>query len=224
MRIIQLSASALFVLAAALAAPALDAQIFQRPARSGAPVLWVSGGYGWSRPGAYDDGPTGARWQYGDAFVPSVSVELPLGRSGTTFGVTASQGDYTMRYLGGGTTGPCASIACDARGRIRSYGLLLRAGGGAGLHQILELSGGVTEYGRLRRDEDEAALEPERRRNGTLTIGYGLGFPLTQRLQLGLVQDFGLVFRSREGLPSDASRTVQNANTRITIRFGLGSR
>lgn len=223
MRFDSIRTTAALALLVALSPVALEAQIFKAPQRTGTPRAWVSGSYAWARPGTYADGATGTEWSFGDAFVPSATIELPLGRSGTTLGVSASQGEYTLRYAGGALVSACAS-GCDAQGRVRTAAVMLRAGGGAGLHQVLELSGGVTQYDRLRRENSDTPLAPERRRNGTLTVGYGLGFPLTQRLQLALVQDLGLVFRSREGLPSNASRTVQNSTTRLSVRFGFGNR
>lgn len=225
MRLDSIRTTAALALVSFLAIPApraLEGQIFSPPPRSGAPGLWISGGYAYGQPGAYADGRSRTTWSFADGFVPSLALELPLGRGGTTFGVSASQGDFPLRYDAEGLTGTC-SAGCDAKARIRTLAGMIRAGGGAGLHQVLEISGGVTEYSNFR-TAGGAGLEQETRKNGTLTLGYGFGFPISQRLHAALVQDFGLVFRSREGLAADAPRTVQNHATRLSIRFGFGNR
>src|SRR5688572_1760745 len=111
----------------------------------------------------------------------------------------------------------------DADGDILSLQALFHAGGGAGLHQVIEVSAGVIEFRNFRaRDNGDALGPPDGDRDLTFGLGYGFGYGISSRAHIALVQDFGYTFHQRDGLPASSSRTTMNRSTRIGLRIGFG--
>ena len=52
-------------------------------------------------------------------------------------------------------------------------------------------------------------------------IGNGFGYGVSDRLQITLVQDFGVLFHQRTGLAGNEGSTIQQRITRLGVRYGL---
>jgi hypothetical protein len=101
---------------------------------------------------------------------------------------------------------------------------VLRGGGAVeGLYQIVEATGGVNAFRNVRSKADGTALPAGTTLDLSAGIGYGIGFALSHDLHLAFVQDWGIAWRTREGLPDDTGRTYRTRNSRVTIRYGLGT-
>jgi hypothetical protein len=210
--LIRLIALAVGVTVITSAAPA---QILQLPGQR-RELLWVSVGVGYYDPGSLADGRTDSDWLFSDGFAWRGSLEYGL-RGGTTIGLTG-----TFARLPLEVRSRSASLTREADGDILSIQALFRAGGGAGFHQVIELSAGMLEFRNFRaRDSDESLGPPDGDRDFTFALGYGFGYGISTRTQVALVQDFGYTFHQRDGLPASASRTTMNRSTRIGLRIGF---
>ena len=195
---------------------AAAAQILQLPGQR-RDMLWVSAGAGYYDPGSLADGRTNSDWVFSDGFAWRGSLEYGL-RGGTTIGIlgTFARLPLEVRSRTGGPTR-------DADGDILSIQALFHAGGGTGLHQVIEVSAGLVEFRNFRaRDSDDSLGPPDGDRDFTFALGYGFGYGISTRAQVALVQDFGYTFHQRDGLPASASRTTMNRSTRIGLRIGFG--
>lgn len=192
------------------------AQILQLPGQR-RDMLWVSAGAGYYDPGSLADGRTNSDWIFSDGLAWRASLEYGL-RGGTTIGVmgTFARLPLEVRSRSG-------NLAWDADGDILSIQAAFHAGGGPGLHQVIEVSAGMVEFRNFRaRDSDESLGPPDGDRDFTFALGYGFGYGISPRAQVALVQDFGYTFHQRDGLPASASRTTMNRSTRIGLRIGFG--
>ncbi len=180
-------------------------------------MVWVSAGAGYHDPGSLADGRTNSDWIFSDGLGWRGSLEYGL-RGGTTIGLVG-----TFARLPLEVRSRTDGLTRDADGDILSIQALFRAGGGTGLHQVIEVSAGIVEFRNFSaRDSDESIGPPDGDRDFTFALGYGFGFGISTRAQVALVQDFGYTFHQREGLPASASRATMNRSTRIGLRIGLG--
>jgi len=192
------------------------AQILQLPGKR-RDVVWVTAWAGYYDPGSFADGRTNTDWLFSDGLGWRASVEYGIG-GGSAIGIlgTFARMPLEVRSRTGGASR-------DADGDIRSLQALFHAGGGAGLHQVIEVSAGVIEFRNFRaNDNGETIGPPEGDRDLTFSLGYGFGFGISTRAHIALVQDFGYTFHQRDGLPASASRTTMNRSTRIGLRVGFG--
>ncbi len=211
----------------ACAAAPVEAQII-RPPRGGEPVLWVSFSPGLFQAQTVLDGRTDTAWDFSrsSALTLRGSLELAM-RGGAAFGVVGSYANVPMRYFSGldGIGGPVPECQpCDAHVKVMSLGGLFHIGGGDGLHQVIEVSAGVTHYRDFVTDDGGSALPPESDTDLAFTIGYGFGYSMNPRFRFTLVQDYGIVVHQGEGLGNDAGTTSSQRVTRIGVRMGLGAR
>lgn len=202
-----------------LTAATAQAQIIRPGARAREAAFWVSGTVGLFQQQGLVDGTTGSTWEFSDAFQGRVSLERAIG-TGSTVGIAGSVANTSLRYTGES----CGQ--CDASARVTQLLAIFRGGGGggAGLHQVLEISVGVIGRSEFRAEDDSplAPMKPDY--DPTFAIGYGIGFPLSPRLHLTLVQEASTSLHQREGLGAGERRATQQYTTRIGARFGLGSR
>jgi hypothetical protein len=116
-------------------------------------------------------------------------------------------------------------VSSARRTSISSHWVSFHAGGGPGLHQVLEASIGAMQYRNLTRDSDGTPLEPV---GGNIdpyfTFGYGFGYTLSPVTQVSVVQDFGLALHERTGLTSEQSNTLRLRTIRLNFRYGFGNR
>lgn len=211
----------------ALAAAPVEAQII-RPPRGGEPRLWVSFSPGLFQSQSVLDGRTNTAWDFSrsSALALRGSLELAM-RGGATFGVVGSYINMPMQYFSGleGPGGPAPECQpCDAHAKVMSLGGLFHMGGGDGLHQVIEVSAGVTRYRDFTTDDGGRSLPPESDTDLSFVIGYGFGYSMSPRLRFALVQDYGVTVHQGEGLSNNAGTTSSQRVTRLGVRMGLGAR
>jgi opacity protein-like surface antigen len=203
-----------------VAAHSADAQVRRRTATVGEPSMFVSlstGVYGANEIG---DGETGSTWDFGEGtnWQFRAAVEKAL-QSQFSLGAVLTYVDVPFVYIGPG----CGR--CDAHLDLTSIGASFHAGGGQGLHQVLEVSAGAAMYSNLKRDSDGTKLQP---RDGNVdpffTFGYGFGYTFNPTMQVSIVQDYGLVLHERTGLSNSESNTLTQRTTRLNFRMGFGSK
>jgi hypothetical protein len=192
------------------------AQILQLPGKR-RDVVWATAWAGYYDPGSFADGRTNTDWLFSDGLGWRATLEYGIG-GGSAIGVVGTFARLPLEVRSRGASG-----SHDADGDVLSLQALFHAGGGAGLHQVIEVSAGVIEFRNFRsRNSGEKLGPPEGDRDLTFALGYGFGFGLSGRAQIALVQDFGYTFHQRDGLPASSSRTTMNRSTRIGLRLGFG--
>jgi hypothetical protein len=192
-------------------------QILEAPARfSREPIAWTSLSIGWLTHDSMCDQETNACWEFGDAPQWRGTLEFPMGR-GATIGVAASTARVPLIYNGGLTGASCAS--CDADANLTQYFGNVRIGGSSGFHQVIDLNAGATVFSNFRSTAG-SRLGGKAITDFSFAIGYGIGYGFTPRMQMMLLQDFGLVIHQRQ--TGTANRTAQQRATRIGFRVGLG--
>lgn len=192
------------------------AQILELP-RKRADALWTTAWAGYYDPGSIADGRTNTDWIFSDGLAWRATLEYGLG-GGSAIGLL---GTFARMPLEVRSRSDASSR--DADGDILSLQALFHAGGGAGLHQVIEVSAGLVEFRNFRADGSGERIGPvDGDRDFTFSLGYGFGFGITRRSHIVLVQDFGYMFHQREGLPASASRTTMHRSTRIGLRLGFG--
>ena len=208
------------VLAVALGVTMLTAdaaaQILQLPGQR-RDAVWVTAWAGYYDPGSFADGRTNTDWLFSDGLGWRASVEYGIG-GGSAIGILGTFARMPLEVRS-----RVGAPSREADGDIRSLQALFHAGGGTGLHQVIEVSVGVLEFRNFRaKDNGEALGPPDGDRDLTFGLGYGFGYGISRRAQIALVQDFGYTFHQRDGLPASSSRTTMNRSTRIGLRIGFG--
>jgi hypothetical protein len=205
---------------------------------SGTPKWWFSGGAAVAGVGTVSDGPSGSTWDFsGD---PRWQVRGTLEKAlqpTTTLGLGLNFGnvDFNYRPLPGAgvpdappdepaSVAACRSAGCTGQMDLWGVQAVLRGGGAAeGLYQIVEATGGVMGFRGLRAKLDGAPLPVENTVDINVGIGYGIGFALDTDFHIAFVQDWGIAWHRSDGLPEGVGRTYRTRNSRITLRYGLGS-
>jgi hypothetical protein len=182
------------------------------------PVAWTSLSIGWLRQGALCDPDSNACWSFGGAPQWRGTLEYPLGR-GATVGVAATRARVPLIYQGGPAGNSCGG--CDADANITQYFGNFRLGGGTGIHQVIDVSAGMTVFSGFRSTAG-AQLGGAAVSDLSFSIGYGMGYGFSARTQAMIVQEYGLVIHKRT--PGVADNTAQQSVTRIGIRYGLGEK
>ncbi len=207
------------VLGAALLAvgSVAEAQILEAPrSRARGPIAWASLGAGWLELGGLVDGASGAQWDFGSAPQWRASLEVPLGR-GASIGVLGTTARVPLTY--NGTLGANSCVGCDADANVSQFMGTLHVGGGAGLHQVIEVNVGTTMFSNFR-TTGGAKLGSSPVNDWTFGLGYGFGYSMSDRLSITVVQDFGLVIHKRS--EGTTNNVAQQRATRIGARLGLG--
>ncbi len=207
---------------AVVSAAPLNAQIRRRGPPVNEPSAWASLGVGLFGANGVSDGASGpstwnfgegTNWQYRATLEKALQNQFALGGVLTYVNVP-----FTY-------TGPSCGGTCDAHLDLSSLGLSFHAGGGPGLHQVLDASAGAARYSNLHRDSDNKPLEPI---GGNVdpffTFGYGFGYTFNPTMEVSIVQDYGLVLHERSGLANSQSNTLTQRSTRLSLRMGFGSR
>ena len=201
----------------------LGAQIIRGAAQRD-PTAWTSFAVGLLDIADVEDDDTRSVWSFGQGLRYRASLEKALsGQSG--LGVVATFSQIPLTYsratiLG---TGACPD-ACDATANIWSVSGGFHAGGGLGLHQVIQVGIGATMWGNFREKDGGAALPPAKMNvDLSFDLGYGIGYTLSPRAQASLVQEFGFIVHPGNGSGSSSS-TVQNRVMRLGIRYGLGTK
>ncbi len=227
-------------LLASLALSSAEAQL-----RGGGPVRqtgtsgwWVSGGATAASLGPVRDGPSATAWEFGGdpRWQTRATIEKAVGAS-TSFGVALSHSkvDFRLTPLEGATAPeplpdePASVAACrtveGCGGQMELLGahLMLRGGGSReGLYQVVEVLAGTNVFRNLVAREDGASLQIDNTMDLNGSIGYGLGYALTNTLHITFVQDFGIAWHRGDMLPEGTGRTYRTRNSRVSLRYGLG--
>jgi hypothetical protein len=215
-------------------AGSLSAQ-FRRPKvyTTGDAGVWVSAGVGGFRANGVNDGATASTWDFGNStnFQYRGSLEKGLA-NGSSFGIAGSYAHVPFAYsadllrpLPAGTSGTrCAS--CNAHLDMMTLVATFHSGSGVGLHQVLELSGGVVAYRNLKQDSDGAKLAPGGGNIDPLfSLGYGFGYGISDRTNIDFTYDyFTYAIHERTGLSNGTSNTTSMPSLRLALRMGFGSR
>ena len=213
---------ALLCALAAAAAPA-RAQIIRLP-RNAEPRVWTSAGVSLYQMGGVVDGRTQSVWDLGRSSAVQFRGSLEWGiRNQSSVGLTGTHARLPFRYFGlppdAGNAATCDQ--CDAHVDVSSLALSFHAGGGAGLHQVIEAQAGVTRFANFRADDGRALAPLGGDRDLSFAFGYGVGYGFGPRVQVTLVQDFGMVMHQRTGLAGNEGSTIQQRMTRLGVRYGL---
>src|SRR5512140_37476 len=130
-----------------------NAQVRRRAPLPAEPQTWVSGGIGLFNGNTVADGATGSEWRLGEA----TNAQLRLAAEKEiqpqyhiSVGVAGTYRHAPFTYVGSGGANSCGQ--CTAHLNMTSLGASFHAGGGLGLHQVLEASAGALLYSNLKRD------------------------------------------------------------------------
>lgn len=201
-----------------VAIPALaDAQLIRVPSpdETRRPIS-VSAGVAYFQTQSRFDGQSGVSWNLGEAFQYRVSADVGL-RSGS-LGLAG-----TLAYVPINRGGDPNS---DGDIQFRQLLATFRSPEASGFHQVIEIGVGLAQWANYSGTDVLTAEEGEPRNALALVIGYGFAFPMGDRFALSLVQDYGTVIGSAEGLPSGTRRSQQQFTTRVGLRWRVagGSR
>lgn len=204
-------------LALALAAWPAQAQIIRPGPPVREPRVWTSLSAGILQLEVINDYPTGTAWDFGTIFPVRGSLEATISR-GTTVGVAGMISRSGLRTAGG----LCIGV-CEADANVFQVLAMFRAGGGRGLHQVIEVQAGATGFSNFRERQTDARLRPlETVWDPTISLGYGLGYTISPNAAVQIVQDYGLLLhRTGDSAPANAERSRQWYVTRIGVRYGL---
>jgi hypothetical protein len=197
-----------------------------------APTWWMSASVGTFNAGTVDDGATQSSWAFGGttSWQYHVSLEKAF-QTSSAIGIIGGYAHVPFVYRGGTVTGAgpltgagLTCSACDAHMDVESLAATFHTGGGLGFHQVLEVSAGATAYRNLKQDVGGGSLAPRNGDvDGSIFLGYGFGFGLTQDSEVVLVQDYGLVLHQNTNLPTGSSNTNTIRSLRLGMRVGFGS-
>jgi hypothetical protein len=192
---------------------------------------WFSGGAAGLVMADINDGASGKRWQFGNDPLWQLrgTLEKALDPA-TTLGISVGYGvvDVNLSPLPGGPVVdplPGATVPCltSCAAQLDSWQLMgqFRSGGGPGFHTFFEAQGGVNGFRNLRtRDSTAAAIGPSALQLDVAgSLGFGFGYTLSPGMVLGLVQDFGIGWHSKDNLPEGTGRTYRTRATRASLRF-----
>ena len=214
--------------ALALCAAAVHAQaVPPRRPTAPPPAFWISGSAALLQPETILDGRTNAAWEFArNAIQYRASLEYAL--ASATIGVQGSWAPAvptTVRALGLAERPPLVGCQpqCAASADLLGLSAIGHVGGGVGVHQVIEASAGVMQLRNLRLDGG-TTLPPEQDTDLHASIGYGIGYGLSPRAAITLVQEFGIVSHQRDFLPRDRSGITQQRVTRLALRVGSGTR
>jgi hypothetical protein len=212
------------------AAGSLSAQRRPRLYATNEPSVWMTAGVSGFRGNGVNDGATSSTWNFGNStnFQYRGSIEKGMA-NGASFGLAGSWARVPFLYSssailpppGGGTQ--CAS--CDAHLDMTTLVLTFHSGAGYGLHQVLELDGGVVAYRNLKQDSDGAKLAPSGGNVDPLfSLGYGFGYGLSNRTSLDFISTYTFGLHERDGLSNGQSNTNSMPSLRVSLRMGFGAR
>lgn len=213
--------SALLAIGISLAGACLaDAQIIDASRSIGRePAAWTSLSIGWLTQQGLCDPDSNACWNFGSAPQWRATLDYPVGR-GASIGVAASLARVPLTYQGS-LVGPNSCGGCDADANVTQYFANLHLGGQSGFHQVIDINAGMTVFSNFR-STSGTKLGGNAVSDVSFAIGYGFGYGFSPRMQLMLLQDYGLIIHKRQ--PGRSNNTAQQSTTRIGLRVGLGEK
>jgi hypothetical protein len=197
--------------------------------------VWASAAVSGFRANEVNDGATGSKWDFGNATNAQYRVSLEKGLSSmSSFGIAGSYANVPFVYsadlavpLPGGASGArCsnATVGCNAHLNLMTLVGTFHYGSGVGLHQVLELNGGIVSYQNLKRDSDGAKLAGSGNIDPLLLVGWGFGYGLNDRTNIDIVSDYSFALHERTGLSNSTGNTNSMPGLRASLRMGFGSR
>ncbi len=194
------------------------------------PSVWVTAGVGGFRANAVNDGVTSSTWNFANATNFQYRGSLEKGMAnGASFGVAGSWAHVPFEYSSSAIVSPPGGgtqcVQCDAHLDLMTVVATFHSGSGYGLHQVLELDGGIVAYRNLKRDSDGAGLAPSRGNIDPLfSLGYGFGYGLSNRTNIDFISTYTFGIHERTETSNGVSNTNSMPSLRISIRRGFGSR
>ena len=222
-----------FLMVMVMAAPLTAQMPRSRVYVTNDPSTWMSAGAGIFRANVVNDGVTGSSWDFGNSYNPQYRVTLESGlANGSSIGIAGGFAHAPFVYsadlarpLPADASGiRCAN--CNAHLDVMTLVGSFHSGAGLGLHQVLELSGGVVAYRNLKQDSDGAKLAPGGGNIDPLfSLGYGFGYGFSSRTSLDFTYDyFTYAIHERTGLSNGTSNTNSMPAMRVSLRMGFGGR
>lgn len=199
------------------------------------PNVWVSGAVSGFRANEVNDGVTGSKWDFGNStnFQYRASFEGGMA-NGSSFGIAGSYAKVPFVYsadlsvpMPSGVSGTRCDVAvggCDAHLDLMTLVVTFHSGSGIGLHQVLELNGGIVTYRNLKRDSDGAKLAGSGNIDPLFDLGYGFGYGVNARTNIDVVSDYGFGLHERKNLSNGVGNTNSMPGIRVLLRMGFGSR
>lgn len=194
------------------------------------PSVWVTAGVGGFRANAVNDGVTSSTWNFANATNFQYRGSLEKGMAnGASFGVAGSWAHVPFEYSSSAIVSPPGGgtqcVQCDAHLDLMTVVATFHSGSGYGLHQVLELDGGIVAYRNLKRDSDGAGLAPSGGNIDPLfSLGYGFGYGLSNRTNIDFISTYTFGIHERTETSNGVSNTNSMPSLRISIRRGFGSR
>ena len=206
------------------AATSLDAQIIRRSVVD-EPAAWASLGIGMLDMSSISDQDSKSTWIFGQGLQYRATLEKALsGGAGLGIVATFAKMPLTYRPATSVIPSPTCNPECDATANVSSLAAGFHMGGGNGVHQVIQLNVGATMFANFRDDDSGAQLAPtEMDVDLAFQVGYGIGYAIGPRLHASLVQEFGIIVHPGNGEGS-SSRTVQSQSTRLSVRYGMGTK
>ena len=213
-------------------AGSLHAQFGRRPRVyvTNDPKVWVTAGISGFRANGVNDGVTASNWNFANATNWQYRASLEGGMaSGSSFGIAGTYARVPFSYSAdlakplpakeNGTR--CAT--CDAKLDMMTLVATFHSGAGAGLHQLVELEGGVVAYRNLK--SGGVKLAPSGGNIDPLfSGGYGFGYGLSDRTSIDFISNWTFGIHERTGLSNGTSNTNSMPSLRLSLRMGFGSR
>jgi hypothetical protein len=215
--------SLLAALLALVTAAPLAAQIV-RPAERSRDPRWIGSlGLGLADPNRIEDGETEAFWYFDSGLAFRASLERAL-RNEASVGIVATYGRFPLTYR---RFAPilddfvCGN-QCEADADVVTAHALFHVGGGLGLHQVIELQAGITNYRNFQTSGGET-LAPDSETDGSFAAAYGVGFGFSRTLSISLVQEFGAGYHGRDDRAPGAATWTRSNVIRAALRYGVGT-
>lgn len=181
-----------------------------------APSAYTTLSVGYQDIGNVHEGGSNSDWLIGGFPVFRGSIEMPIQRN-SQLGAVVSYARMPLTYYGTDCN------ACNADATLWQALGMFRIGGGRGLHQVIEITAGVSSVQDMRQRNagkigpGSPVIAP------TVALGYGIGYPLSPKMDLVLLQEYGLMFFKRgDALAGSNTSTPRTQVTRIGLRMGLG--
>jgi opacity protein-like surface antigen len=196
-------------------ASAADAQIIDSRGggRAGTPGAWTSLFAGYMQHQRLCDPDSSSCWNFGSGLQWRGTLEFPVG-NGVTLGVVGTRARLPLIH-------ESALGNVDADANVNQVLGQLRIGGGSGIHQVIDVTAGMSMFSNFQRESDGEALgSGGTKKNWTFALAYGFALPFRPRAQLILLQEYGLVIGKR--MAGQSSNTAQQQTTRLGLRLGLG--
>jgi len=196
------------------------------------PHVWMTAGISGFRANGVNDGLTASNWNFANAtnFQYRASIENGMA-NGSSFGIAGSYAHVPFSYSADLTKPLPASekgtrcITCDAHLDMMTLVATFHSGAGAGLHQLVELEGGIVSYRNLKMDTGGAKLAPTGGNIDPLfSGGYGFGYGLSDRTSIDFISTWTFAIHERKGLSNGSSNTNSMPSLRLSLRMGFGTR